>query len=89
MSFFSVSLNCGVFFMFVEPVAVAPLLNNVESAQKILSSLATETTVVKLTLAFRESCIKNNESSCKGSVMEHRRTKSFSRRVTVGGMACI
>lgn len=75
--------------MLREPEAVAPLLYNVESAHRILSSLATDTTVVKLTLAFLESCMKNKEVSCEGLVTEHRTTKSFSRRVTVGGMACI
>lgn len=55
MSFFIVSLNCGVLLVLIEPEAVAPLLYNVESAHRILSSLATDTTVVKLTLAFLES----------------------------------
>lgn len=89
MSFFIVILKCGVFCMLIEPVAVAPLLYNVESAHKILSSLTTETTVVKLTGSFLESWMKNKDASCEGLVMEHRTTKSFSRRVTLGGTACI
>lgn len=89
MSFLIVSLNCGVLLVLIEPEAIAPLLYNVESAHIILSSLATETIEVKLTLAFLESCMKDKEASCEGLVMEHRTTKPFSRRVTVDGMACI
>lgn len=89
MSFSIVNLNCGVLFVLIEPEAVAPLLYNVESAHKSLFSLATETTVVKLPLAFFESWMKNKEASCEGLVMEQRTTKSFSRRVTVCGMAWI
>lgn len=63
MSLFSVSLSCAVFNVLIEPEAVAPLLCNVLSAHKSLSSMATETTVLKVTLAFLESWMKNKEVS--------------------------
>lgn len=89
MSLFIVNLKCGVFNKSKDPIAAAPRLCNAESAHVILSLFKTETTVVKLTVAFLKSSIKNNDWSCEELVIEHNTTKSFSWIVTVGGRACI
>lgn len=89
MSLFIVNLKYGVFIKSKDPIAAAPRLCNAESAHFILSLFETETTVVKLTVAFLESSIKNNDWSREELVMEHKTTRSFSRIVTFGGSACI
>lgn len=88
MSLFIVNLKYGVLIKSKDPIAAAPRLCNAESAHFILS-FETKTTVVKLTVAFLESSIKNNDWSREELVMEHKTTRSFSRIVTFGGSACI
>lgn len=89
MSLFIVNLKYGVFIKSKDPIAAAPRLCNAESAHVISSSFKTETTVVKLTVAFLESSIKNNDWSREELIMEHKTTRSFSWIVTFGGRACI
>lgn len=79
MSLFSVNLKYGVFIKSKDPIAAAPRLFNAESAAHVISSsFKTETTVVKLKVAFLKSSIKNNDWSREELVMEHKTTRSFS-----------
>lgn len=85
-----VNLSCAVVGESMFPVAEARPCNWM-SFHCIggVCPVTTDTIFSNVVLEFFSSCMKYTERSCVGLVMEHTMFKSFSRRVTVDGMACI
>lgn len=85
-----VTLSCAVRGEFMFPVTEARFCKTVSLHWTgNVCPVVTDTTLSNVVLEFFSICMKNTELSCVGLVMEHTITKSFFRKTTVCGSACI
>lgn len=85
-----VNLSCAVRGEFMFPVTEARFCKTVSLHWTgNVCPVVTDTTLSNVVLEFFSICMKNTELSCVGLVMEHTITKSFFRKTTVCGSACI